>query len=303
MRRKALYLNEGKEQHRAQHQHARAYKSRASQRRGVWRRRMNRQFKARVLTHNERTMISLLARVTKLPATDLFHVLADQLPHLTWQNMRNYMDRQGFPLIQLPPTEDENAHEGVPETRLFVEALRVSGESDKEYVMVCFDHVSKMLFAEVLTDITDEYALPFLRNVVQDLPYKVTAIARPSGELLLDQDQVDRLVRDGANVVKAHHFPVNGTLYRHGKQANTDLAVPCNDLPLFTEHVKYFIWKYNFGKSLRVLRGNSPYGDVVRKLNKTCDFHECMEYFIKLYHRFPHYEFQNQQISWFIRNQ
>ncbi|PSR05196.1 MAG: hypothetical protein BRD50_01610 [Bacteroidetes bacterium SW_11_45_7] len=260
-----------------------------------------------VLSANEQTIISILAGMTPLPAKDIYHVLHDQLPNLTWHNLRAYLANCNANLFTTPYSFDDRQDEGVPETRLLMEIIDICCGKESEYLVIAFDQQSMMLFAEVLPSLQGNSVEPFIAGVRDDLPYRISAVANRHGDLLLDEEQVAALYeREEESPIDrewVNKLPITHKLLREKDDGAVIAATPSNDMPRFTDRLKYFIWKYNFGKSLKVLGGNSPYGDVVRKLNKRLHLGECMDYFIKLFNRFPHFEFQDNQLSEFIRNQ
>ncbi len=259
------------------------------------------------LSTNEQTIIAILADMTPLPAKDIYHVLHDQLPNLTWRNLTMFLTNRNANVFTTPLSLKDGQHEGIPETRLLMEIIDICCGKESEYLVIAFDQQSMMLFADVLPSLQGNAIERFLASVRDDLPYRVSAVASRNGDLLLAEKQVAALHKDEeASPIDRewiNKLPITHKLYSEKGDGDGMTATPCHDLPIFTDHLKYFIWKYNFGKSLQILGGNSPYGDVVRKLNKRLYLGECMDYFIKLFNRFPHYEFQDNQLSEFIRNQ
>lgn len=260
-----------------------------------------------ILSDTEQTIVSVLARITSLPAIDLYRILNDQLPNLTWQNLQDFLAHQERAVRRISQEKAKEEKEGLPASYMVADVIELCFNEHKHYLLIAADQKSLLLFAEVLPALTDKQMTRFFNDLFEYYPYSLTQVENVNGHQIVTSDQLRQLTEsDGcplSNQEWINAFPKRSKLQSDKQLGNDNKSLPCNDLTVFMNQLTHFVLQYNVGKVLTILDDNTPYGDVVRKLNDHHCYNEAMEYFIWLYLRFPDHELKDQQISSFIRNQ
>jgi transposase InsO family protein len=236
-----------------------------------------------VLSVMEQQVICEFRRVTKLSLDDVFVALKDNIPALTRSNLYRTLKRFGLnalPKDENPPREKQKFKDYPPGfVHVDISEIRIEG-GKKLYLFVGIDRCSKYVYVELHRKMTMENACKFLKNMINDFPFKITKLLTDNGAQF-----TYALLAEHLRPKKTHPFDEiclqNGiehrlTKFRH-PWTNGQVEVTNRIIKHYTtktyhyetadelrKHLMAFLLFYNFKRPLKALNFKTPFDKIIQ---------------------------------------
>ncbi len=236
-----------------------------------------------VLTVTEQQVICEFRRVTKLSLDDVFAALEDNIPALTRSNLHRRLKRFGLnvlPKDENPPKEKQKFKDYPPGfVHVDISEIRIDG-GKKLYLFVGIDRCSKYVYVELYDRMTTENACKFMKNMINDFPFKITKLLTDNGAQFTYM-----LLAEHLRPKKTHPFDEicieNGiehrlTKFRH-PWTNGQVEVTNRIIKHYTtktyhyeaadelkKHLMAFLLFYNFKRPLKALNFKTPFDRIIQ---------------------------------------
>lgn len=242
-----------------------------------------------VLTPTEEQVICEFRRVTRLSIDDIFVSLRDRIPRLTRSNLHRCLQRHG--LSRLPdddaarPEKSKKKFKDYEIGYVHIDITEVRVEARKLYMFVGICRVCKFAYVELHDRMTTEIAVQFLRNMIDECPFKIHTILTDNGiqftyELLADHLRPRDRMHAFDALCAQHHIDHRLTKFRH-PWTNGQVEVMNRIIKNHTtknyyydtaealkKHLMAFLMVYNYQRPLRALKFLSPYDKIIDIWNK-----------------------------------
>jgi len=227
-----------------------------------------------VLTRSEEAVIVAFRRHTLLPLDDCLYALQPTIPHLTRSSLHRCLQRHG--ISRLPDVDGDK-----PKRRKFkrypigyvhIDIAEVRTEEGKLRLFVAIDPTSKFTYVELHVKAGKMIAAQFLRNLVEQLPYKIHTILTDNGIQFTNRQCdkwafehiFDRVCRENGiehRLTKINHPWTNGQVERMNRTIKdaTVKRYHYADHDQLRNHITDFVGAYNYARRLKTLNGLTPY--------------------------------------------
>ena len=235
------------------------------------------------LSEAEQEIICTFRRTTQLALDDVFIALKDCIPALTRSNLHRCLRRHG--LNVLPKDDNDHGQEkkkkfkDYPPGFVHIDITEVRIENgDKHYIFVMIDRATKYVYVELHPRMTIQISVSFLKNAIEDCPFKITKILTDNGpqftyELLAEHLRPAR-PHPFDVVCAAHGIDHRLTKFRHpwtnGQVEVTNRVIKKHTTKTYhyahvdelKKHLMAFLLYYNFRRPLRALKYKTPYDKI-----------------------------------------
>jgi hypothetical protein len=240
------------------------------------------------LNELEQQAICTVRRHLRLPLDDLFTLFKPRMPALTRSNLLRCLQHYG--LSRLP--KDEMSMEKKPLKQynigyVYVDITELHGETDKWYLFVAIDRLTKYVYVELHQGVTEGNTVDFLRNLQAECVFKITHILTDNGaqftyKLLPEKDRPAtehpfdvqcKAFGIEHRTTKFHHPWTNGQVEITNKiikQATEQFH--CADPEELKMHLITFLLYYNHQQPLKLLKLKTPWGLIVECHNQNPEF-------------------------------
>jgi transposase-like protein len=228
----------------------------------------------------EQQVICDFRRKTLLPLDDVYTSLKDQIPALTRSNLHRCLKRNG--LNRLPEEEKDTEKKKFNEYKagyIHMDITEVRTETEKLYLFVAIDRVTKYIYVELHPRMTIDIACGFLENFIKDYPIKTHKILTDNGSQftyeLLSQHLRPKNMHPFDVICKREKIEHRLTKFRH-PWTNGQVEVTNRMIKRYTtktyhystdtqlkEHLMAFILFYNCKKKLKSLKFKTPYDKIL----------------------------------------
>jgi hypothetical protein len=136
------------------------------------------------LTETEQQVICEFRRVTQFPLDDCFLALRDTIPALTRSNLHRCLRRNNLNTLPKSPESkrEKQAFAEYDVGFVHVDITHILLENNvKLYLFVGICRVSKWAYIELHEDMKQDTSCSFLRNLIQDCPFKIHRILTDNG--------------------------------------------------------------------------------------------------------------------------
>jgi transposase-like protein len=236
-----------------------------------------------VLSTTEQQVICAFRRSTKLPLDDCYISLKDKIPALTRSNLHRCLKRNN--LNVLPKDEslrrEKKKFKDYPLGFVHIDITEVRIGRKKLYLFVGIDRCSKYVYAEIHDRMRVAESVSFLRNLIEDCPFKITKILTDNGaqftyelfalhlkpkdkihpfDALCDQQKIEH------RLTQFRHPWTNGQVEITNKMLkNHTTKIYHYDSPeQLKTHLMTFLLYYNLQKKLKSLKFISPYDKLIQ---------------------------------------
>ena len=223
---------------------------------------------ASVLTPPEQEMCLAFRKATLLPLDDCLYALQLSLPHLSRATLHRLYRKHGIsrlPAVDAPLSGDPAGRPG-PIGDFYINAAPVRTGDGIVHMLVAFDRISKIAYAELHYRSGAEITARFLRNLIDAMPYRVH-------NTLTNDDPAFEGAAFRALLAElriGHGFVSAETPWNIGRTASAGHATDKPRQPHYDgfEHLRShffaFFDTYNFERRLKALSGKTPYEYVCR---------------------------------------
>jgi hypothetical protein len=227
-----------------------------------------------VLTLEEAALIVTFRKHTLLPLDDCLYTLQATIPQLTRSALHRCLQRHG--INRLPEMTGDKPQKkqfkSSPIGSCHIDIAEVRTEAGKLHLCVAIDRTSKFAYAELHPEALKTIAAPFLRHLIDAIPYKVHTILTDNGIQFTNRQRdtyafqpILARVCQGHGIehrlTKTNHPWTNGQVERMNRTLKeaTVKKFYYQTHPHLKEHLHAFLMAYNFAKRLKTLKGLTPY--------------------------------------------
>lgn len=243
---------------------------------------------SKVLTEQEEQVVIAFRKLTQLPLDDCLYSLQETIPHLSRSTLHRCFQRHGCPKLEKGDTKKKTAKKQFKAYSIgyfHMDIAEVQTAQGKLYLFVAIDRTSKFCYARLYPFASKSAAVGFLQDLIAFVPYKIHKILtdngvqftnRKEGELALDH-MFDRICKQEGIVhrrTQVAHPWTNGQVERMNrsiKQATVQSYYYSSHKQLEC-HLNDFLLAYNFARSLKALRGKTPWQFLEEQWGKNPHF-------------------------------
>lgn len=240
--------------------------------------------KSTVLTQAQEEIICEFRRLTKFSLDDVFASLKDKIPALTRSNLHRCLQRHG--LSRLPDEDGASAKASKKKFKdydigfVHVDITEIRLGKQKLYMFVGICRVSKYAYVELRERMTQAVAVSFLKNMIDDGPFKIHTILTDNGaqftyallaEHLRPKNKThpfDALCEQHGirhRLTKFKHPWTNGQVEAMNKtiKNHTTKKYYYETAESLKKHLMAFLMLHNHQRKLKALRFKTPYDKIV----------------------------------------
>jgi len=236
-----------------------------------------------VLTEQEEQIICEFRRVTKFSLDDVFIALMDEIPKMTRSNLHRCLQRHG--LSRLPKVEkkekEKKRFKSYHIGYVHIDISELHTEEGKAYMFVAIDRATKYTYVEIHEKMTQAIACSFLKNFIEDVPFKIHTILTDNGAqftyaLLAEHLRPKEKIHPFDVVCEEHNIEHRLTKFRHpwtnGQveimnrvlKGHTTKLYHYDTLDMLKKHMMSFLLLYNYQKKLKALKYQTPYDTMIK---------------------------------------
>lgn len=244
-----------------------------------------------VLTEQEEQIICEFRRVTKFSLDDVFIALMDEIPKMTRSNLHRCLQRHG--LSRLPKVEkkekEKKRFKSYHIGYVHIDISEVHTEEGKAYMFVAIDRATKYTYVEIHEKMTQAIACTFLKNFIEDVPFKIHTILTDNGAqftyaLLAEHLRPKEKTHPFDMVCIEHNIEHRLTKFRHpwtnGQveimnrvlKGHTTKLYHYDTLDILKKHMMSFLLLYNYQKKLKALKYQTPYDTMIKIYQDTPEY-------------------------------
>ena len=226
-----------------------------------------------VLTQAEEAVVVAFRRHTLLPLDDCLYALQPTIPHLTRSSLHRCLQRHG--ISRLPDVDGDKPKrkkfKRYPIGYIHIDIAEVRTEEGKLRLFVAIDRTSKFTYVELHEKAGKMVAAQFLRNLIEQLPYKIHTILTDNGVQFTNRKQdkyafehiFDRVCDENGiehRLTKINHPWTNGQVERMNRTIKeaTVKRYHYTGHDQLRSHITDFAAAYNHAKRLKTLKGLTP---------------------------------------------
>lgn len=238
-----------------------------------------------VLTGLDEAVIIETRRKTLLPLDDLLDLLQPQIPVLTRSNLHRCLQRHGVSRLAdlLPPDEKTptKAFKDYQPGFLHIDTAQINQGKEKWYLFVAIDRATRYVYLELHDNKRMETATSFLRETLQQYPFKIEKILTDNGiefsyNLLVEAKQPKNKVHPFVALCQEHHIEHRTTLVKHpwtnGMVEAMNKKIKTNTVKRFyydsvdelKRHLFAYLMNYNFNLRLRAIGRITPFDSILQ---------------------------------------
>ncbi len=226
--------------------------------------------KSTVLTQAEESIICEFRRVTKFALDDVYIALIDKIPKLTRSNLHRCLVRHN--LNRLPKddaiTRPKKPFKTYDIGYVHVDISEVHTAKGKAYMFVGIERATKYIFVEVHKRMTTDIACAFLKNFINDCPFKIHTLLTDNGaqfsyKLLAEHLQPKEKTHPFDLVCQESNIEHRLTKFRHPWTNGQVKLYHYESLEEFKSHLMSFLLVYNLQRKLKSLKFKSPYDKMI----------------------------------------
>ena len=231
------------------------------------------------LSREQEAAVVLFRRETLLPLDDCLYALQETIPHLSRSVLHRCFQRAG--ISQLPREKhvrDKKKFKSYPPGFFHVDIAEVRTEEGKLYLFVGIDRTTKFAYARLYQKATRHEARGFLNGI----QFAFRSQDRHTWIHPFTQDCEAAGIEHRRTQVK--HPWTNGQVERMNRTLKeaTVKRYHYEDAEALNTHLMAFLDAYNYGKGLKMLRGLTPYQEILRwKGKEPSIFHHNLDHFYK----------------------
>jgi transposase InsO family protein len=209
--------------------------------------------------------------------------LSETIPHLTRSSLHRCLQRHG--ISRLPDIEGnkpaKKKFKSYPIGYFHIDIAEIRTAEGKVYLFVAIDRTCKFAYVELHPKAGKMAAAQFLRNLVTAVPYAIHTVLTDNGIQFTNRTKdihdcahiFDRVCRENQiehRLTKVKHPWTNGQVERMNRTIKdaTVKRYHYDSHQQFQDHLENFINAYNLARSLKTLRGLTPY-EFICKIWKT----------------------------------
>ena len=232
-----------------------------------------------VLTKEEEAICVAFRQHTLLPLDDCLYALQPTIPHLSRSALHRCYQRHG--ISRLPDIEgDKPAKKKFKAYQIgyfHIDIAEVRTEEGKLYLFVAIDRTSQFAYGELHATSDRNISTAFLRNLIEDVPYKIHTILTDNGsqfchppryrhgptaqwitprfDLCCNEHEIEH------RLTKPKHPWTNGQVERMNRTIKeaTVKRYHYTTHEQLKAHMHSFLMAYNLARRLKTLKGLSPY--------------------------------------------
>ena len=230
------------------------------------------------LSREEEAAVVLFRARTLLPLDDCLYALQERIPHLSRSVLHRCFQRAGISrLPQEKSLREKKKFKSYPPGFFHIDIAEVRTEEGKLYLFVGIDRTTKFAYARLYQKATRHESRSFLSELIASVPYKIKVILTDNGIQFAFRPQ-DRHTwthpftadcRD-ADIdhrrTQVKHPWTNGQVERMNRTLKeaTVKRYHYESTMALNRHLIAFLDAYNYGKRLKMLRGLTPYQEILR---------------------------------------
>lgn len=242
-----------------------------------------------VLTGLDEAVIIEARRKTLLPLDDLLDLLQPRIPVLTRPNLHRCLQRHGISRLAdlLPPDEKKiaKAFKDYQPGFVHIDTAQINLGKDKWYLLVAIDRATRYVYLELHDNKRMETATEFLRETMQQYPFKIEKILTDNGiefsyNLLVKAKQPKNKIHPFVALCQEHGIEHRTTLVKHPWtngmveamnkkiKANTVKRFHYDSVDELKSHLFAYLMNYNFNLKLRAIGRMTPFDSILQWFDK-----------------------------------